>query len=1245
MKHHSKIFCFVASALGSGLLMVSVQLGAVPLSLSQVPLVLGGSVDPNIMFLLDDSGSMQWEIMPDSMTIAHFVYPARNGTYGGPSDTNIVTSFDQDSLLNALSRSSFNNVLYYDRGVRYLPWVRSDGSLFPDAPIGCAPHNPYDPVQGCRDFTTANTEFADWIEPTGVINSTVKTYWPAVYWFYNGGNPQVLGNYSYVQIRPATTQYVGGPGRTDCVALAPPFCSYAEEVQNFANWYTYYRSRILAARAGAGRAFGAQGSRLRVGFSSINQGSTTIDGVTSPGALVLGVRPFSGTDRDAFFDRLYGQPIPVAQTPLRRALDDIGQYFERSDNLGPWGAIPGTNDTSAHLSCRQCYNVIMTDGYWNGANAPTPGAQLNVDDQTGPSITHPTNAALNFQYSPVPPFRDDYANTLADVAMYYWNRDLRTDLSNTVPTSVADPAYWQHLVNFTAGLGVAGSLNPATDLPALTAGSLAWPDPLAAQANKIDDLWHTAVNSRGEFFTASNSAQFSNSLSNILNKISARMNASAFLSLSSGAAAANDLFYLAEFNSIDWSGRLRAFPINMNGSLGSAVWDSAVAITAQNFNTGREIVTFDPVSRAGIPFRFTNLNTSQQSALNTDPVSLSPDAFGSQRLDYLRGDFSGEQRNGGSFRNRATNLGDIANSNPVFVGRANNIFPDVWDDLTIVGDSPPESSVPFSGFRSAIATRQQIVYFGANDGGLHGVDAGSFDAVSQSFDNGSGQEELAYIPAVLIEQLNHLTDVNYTHRYYVDASPTVGDAFYGGDWHTVLGGGLGGGGQAIFALDITDPANFDESNAASLVLWEFSDANDPDLGNTYGQPVNIVRLHSGQWAAIFGNGYNNTAPDANVSATGNAVLFIVEIATGNVIRKIDTAQGMAQDPSGQSRPNGLSVPAPVDVDGDLIVDYVYAGDLFGNLWKFDLNNVNPASWSVGFGGAPFFIARDSNGAVQPITVRPVVGEAPQSAQVATPPIKSSIVYFGSGKYFEVGDSAAVGQPTQAFYAVLDKQLPSGDMDFSAPAFNPSHLLEQTIDNEILASDPGNPFGLDLRVTSDNDLVWHTCAGLPSTSSGCTTDSNGNPVPDYLGWRIELQLQGAPSNNGERVVSDPVLRPDRVIFTTLIPNSDACAFGGTGWLMELDAFSGGRLTVQAFDLNRDGGFDLADRIAVPGGAGQSVSVNVSGKRSTVGTVSTPVIVGTGDSSSELLLQTGSSGAIESTLGSTAGLGRLDWMELP
>ncbi|MGH8533221.1 MAG: pilus assembly protein [Gammaproteobacteria bacterium] len=239
---------------------------------------------------------------------------------------------------------------------------------------------------------------------------------------------------------------------------------------------------------------------------------------------------------------------------------------------------------------------------------------------------------------------------------------------------------------------------------------------------------------------------------------------------------------------------------------------------------------------------------------------------------------------------------------------------------------------------------------GANDGMLH-----AFDAYTGPT---AGEEAFAYVPAADYKNLNQLTNPSYTHKFYVDGAPTVGDAFFGGSWPTVLVGGLRAGGQAIYALDITDPpgSSDNETGIAAKVLWEFNDVEDPlannpdygdkDLGDTFSEP-NIVRLHNGQWAAVFGNGYNNTKSDGllTTSTTGNAVLYIVDIATGELIKKIDTGVGKTQDPKtatlANQLPNGLATPAPIDANGDSIVDYIYAGDLFGNLWKFDVSSSNP----------------------------------------------------------------------------------------------------------------------------------------------------------------------------------------------------------------------------------------------------------------------------------------------------------------
>lgn len=1258
-----KLNAFGAAAF-SALVVCSANVQATSLSLSQVPIFLGGSVEPNIMFTLDDSGSMHWEMMPDSITYFAYTYPREAGIYGAGDYGNYVPDFKANNPYAVLSRSSSHNVIYYNPAITYLPWADPDGNLYPDALKTCAPHNPYDTAKGCRNFTIDNTGTATWRRATwddggkfitnDLWEDATETFWPAVYYEYhnNGGDGRWdPDEYTQVEIRPGST-YTGGAGRTDCAAA--PVCTYDEEIQNFANWYTYYRSRILLSRAGVGRAFSRQGTNMRVGFATINTPGATVDGVSTTGALVRGLRSFSGADRTTFFDDLYGHVMVPSGTPLRRALDDVGQYFERTDNLGPWAEDPGTSNSTAHLACRQSFHVMMTDGYWNGAAATTAAAQANVDDTAGPAILNPTDPAGDYQYTPVAPYRDDHADTLADIGMYYWNRDLRTDLANLVPTNPDDPAFWQHLVNFTVGLGVPGSLDPQTDLADLTNGNLAWPNPVDASIFKTDDLWHTALNSRGGFFSASNPTEFADSLTGVLSDIADRVGSAASPALNSGSIGNDTHLYQAKFSSSDWTGQLLAFPVSQTGSLGSPSWDAAVQISAQDYNTGREIITMDPATGLGIPFRYASLTAAQQTLLNTNPSGAGLDNLGDRRVDYIRGDPALE--NGGGFRTRTSNLADVVHSSPVFVGEPNSQYPNVWDDLTIVGDTPLENAAPYATFRQTYKYRQRIVYFGSNGGLLHGVDAGTWDGVSGSFSAGTGNEEIAYVPNKLIGELNKLTSPSYSHQYYVDGSTTVVEAFYGGAWHSVLSGGYGAGGQGVFTLDVTDPSLYDEANASSLVLWEFTDADDPDLGNTYGQSVNIVRLHNGSWAAIFSNGYNNTEADGNASATGNAVLYIVDVATGTLIRKLDTLQGAAQDPKALGRPNGLSPAAPVDRDGDFIIDVVYAGDLFGNMWKFDLTNPDPNLWTVDFGGQPLFQATDVAGAFQPITVRPQIGQAPDEAVTGSVDpttwlhdalvenggngveVRGSIVYFGTGQYFEVGDGSAASQTTQTFYAVWDKQLPgpltiSPDPNYSAPPFNRSHLLEQKITQEIGAGDPDNPFGIDLRLTTENGISWHKSTGLPT---GAT----------QLGWRMDLINSGAasPDNLGERVVSSPVLRSGRIVFTTLLPDADPCNAGGSGWLMELDADNGGTLDVQPFDLNHDFKFDKSDMVDTDP-TSNTVLATVSGKKSTVGIISTPGILDGGDQEKEFKFMSGSSGGIETTVENAAGsIGRLNWQQL-
>lgn len=269
-------------------------------------------------------------------------------------------------------------------------------------------------------------------------------------------------------------------------------------------------------------------------------------------------------------------------------------------------------------------------------------------------------------------------------------------------------------------------------------------------------------------------------------------------------------------------------------------------------------------------------------------------------MNYLRGDRSNENI-GYNFRRRNSALGDIVDSDPQYVGAPRYRYP---DNLEVK---------PYSAFRTTFEDRQPMVYVGANDGMLH------------AFAETDGRELLAYIPNKVFSNLPLLSRNDYIHRYFVNEAPTVVDAFLPGhgaegNWRTVLVGGLGRGGQGIYALDVTDPSSFSEANAARIVLWEFDDEDDADLGYTYGSP-SIAKMHNGKWVAVFGNGYNNSEADGHASTTGRAYLFIVDIETGKLIKKIDTGVGTT------GTPNGLASPALIDTNGDFVVDYIYAGDL------------------------------------------------------------------------------------------------------------------------------------------------------------------------------------------------------------------------------------------------------------------------------------------------------------------------------
>jgi type IV pilus assembly protein PilY1 len=373
----------------------------------------------------------------------------------------------------------------------------------------------------------------------------------------------------------------------------------------------------------------------------------------------------------------------------------------------------------------------------------------------------------------------------------------------------------------------------------------------------------------------------------------------------------------------------------------------------------------------------------------------------------------------------------------------------------------------------------------------------------------------------------------------VDGAPTVGDVFYNSAWHTILVAGMRAGAKGLFALDVTDPSHFSEANAASIVRWEFQD---PDMGYVFGQPL-LVKTNNGRWSVIVSGGYNVG------NANGHSMLFIIDAETGALVRKIDTGSGTA------ASPGSLSAPAAVDSNGDGVADLVYAGDLDGNLWKFDLSSSAPASWALGNGALPLFAA----GSGHAITGRPDVTKFTAGG---------FLVAFGTGRYIASADNTDL--TTQRIYAVRDTG--------TAATVSLSLLVQQTI--------TGTGNGLD-----GQQYRFSTHAvGLPQdyNATGDNTIVKSTYLSDKRGWYLDLP------ESGERVVADARFRGGRAIFTSITPDvSSPCAYGGSGWVIELDAMTGNRFDSATFDSNGDNVLTNSDYISRSGLASQAQ--NTSGRR--------------------------------------------------
>ncbi len=1316
---------------------------------AQLPLFLVNYADPNVMFLIDDSSSMMEELMPDDQ--ANYVYSEAGDVYNVTALTDTVPEF-ADRIYGVQSRSAGFNTLYYNPSKTYRPWVGWDGDSYKgatdictdgstdfkcfdasgnvvavdadgDSNVDdyCAPHNPADLSEGCRLLSESVTENRNWMtgdivgqDGDGYLTSVTSvianlTYYPATYYVFDETNSyeypiDVTGScdpaqnpyaedrvacFDKVEIQSTNAPFAYYDSRYDCVAVADE-CSYAEEMTNFANWYTYYRSKALAAKAAVGFAFEDIGADFRVGLSMINSsGSADIDSDRTFGVLESGVDAFESTHKQNFYTDLYSN-FYGGNTAIYNAWEKIGSYFEEGSsyvNYGPWSDDPGNKTDTTALAdaayCRRTFNISMLN------DEPSDTSSKKLHD-------------LAWYYFDIGRDHDNNEGLVDGLGDGGEMGPIDIDSDSLFSSYGDNDAVFSHLTQLTIAFdklgSVAKTLTEGADISALIDLD-SNPERTTADfdlTNLIDDLYYAAISSGGRYYEASSPDNLRATIQAALRVVeettSGYLNSNlsgAAVALNSGSLFDGSILYQALFNAAEWTGNVIAYSIDSED--GTKLTKVAEVDIPTYLN--RHIATYgcSNVSETcdGVDFDADSLKANY---LTTSGATTLADAITTYNFDaelaWLRGDTTYDNNDSyPEYRDRQDNLmGDVIHSAPVYIGTPGSPFAN-FGAYTAEGNSSPS----YSEFRLSqhiticnddndvtyddCPVRDEMVYVGANDGMLHMFKVNIVDSDDDGVpDSGALDEKGAFIPKAVLEEgkLPELYQAGYTHKYYVDGTVTVGDAYFeptpsgmtvvspdgdadGKVWQTVVVGGLRGGGKGVYAINATEPsyiyANAGDVTLPDLVMWEYtakspiganaavSSTPDDDLGYTHSRP-NIARLPTGDWAVIFGNGYD--------SVSGDACLYILKLSDGSPAfanNKVCTGYGVVSgagrvgDPTGNNLKNGLSTVIPIDINRDYIIDYIYGGDLYGNLWRFDMQDANgktdfDINIKVSGKYAPLFDASDFSGEWQPITTRPQVGRHPAKAG-------GVLVYFGTGKYLDEDDKAfsADTTETETFYAIWDT-FEGESIDSSYTLFEQKILAEIT---QAFEDDPDTSFSY--RITTDFNL----------TESQWVKESGSDYVPAYWGWYMDLVNLDIPNSPdvlsadltslssingmsglsdktyGERQITDPILINGKVVFTTLIPDTNVCASNDSGWLMELDAKDGSRLTDSPFDVNGKDGFK-GDLVSYDDAYEQPIeeSITVSGRKSTVGLLPTPGILSDysePDKGREYKYMSGSTGAIE------------------
>ncbi|HAF00269.1 MAG TPA: hypothetical protein DCG63_03155 [Methylophilaceae bacterium] len=1009
----------------------------------------------------------------------------------------------------------------------------------------------YAPAGSTTTVTPAATT-----SPTGYVSSTSA---------FAKINPNVPGQTVFTAINNSAATY-GYPGtaskvvatRSDCAGST---CTYTEEMTNYANWYTYYRTRAQMMKTATSLAFKDIGDDFKVGFMTTSGASGRASNFAS----------FTTANKAQWYTKLFST-VSDTYTPLRGALSTAGLIYASKTNLN------GVFTDPIEYECQQNFTLLTTDGFWN-TQIETPRTQTapaNVPATYGPFNLTGGNVGNMDSLAKETPLgmregTPAVSDTLADVAKYYRDTDLRTaalgncngalgsNVCETPVTSGSPLNEKQTMVTMTMGLGADGTLayiphydTVPGDYLDIKAGTKSWSNPIAnGGAERIDDLWHAAVNGAGTYFSAKSPTDVVNQLKEAIASIKVKVGTGAAAATSTLNPVTGDNYaYVASYTSGYWIGNLERRTVNTTSgevsksathcvedvvpTAGCASPASIVADGSGGYNCVTPNVTTASAcvgtlegTDCKVPVSVSctgTLKTKVSAFTDTRTIlinaggslqSFSSASLTSAQKVYLDKPWlaanltqwpslTTNQQNNATVDNLVSYLRgqtgyDMASSvadNRVFRKRQATLGDLINSKPAFIGKPVFNYTDPgYDAYKTAQVGRAKTVYVGSNDGMLHAFDADTM------------VERWAYIPSMVIPNLWKLADSNYSakHSYYADGDIVISDICYSGcnstgaTWKTILVAGLNGGGRGYYALDITNPTS-------PSLLWEFDAKNsgskaDQNLGYTYGNPVVTKRNIDDRWVVLFTSGYNNVPDnDSFYSLTttkfkpNNPAMYTNGDGRG-YLYVVDAVTGdklAAISTTESTTPSGLAkIKAYAeDAEKNNATTHVYGGDLLGNLWRFNIDDNTVLK----------FAKLQANGIAQPITTSPELGLVDNK----------KVIIAGTGKYLEVADLTNSDQ--QTLYAIKDDSA-------TATLNNPrATLVQQTI----------VPDGADTRKSGTNNGVNFT---------------TGN------GWYVDFPDPRERQNISSRLVLGTLLLP------TTVPTSTACQPAGYGWFNYLDYRTG------------------------------------------------------------------------------------------